>query len=350
MADKKKKNWYDIDEASVVAGIKGVQMPLGAKGKKKKNNPSKPYGEDEIFENKVVAQEMNERIEPTGDGQWVVIDPRSGAKHGPFPSRDAARDAQANLGITVKRDPSKPKGSTSGQKKTAPVKQRRPKKVANLEHIKRFIKRSLRESGLKLVKESSMISYIFEEKPTKPGSSIWETVVGKLPREVVMSDQGLGEILQSVAVAEARTLARSVLEIKKVLERSGPFLVERQEADQDPDTGDIRMPFVVALGENTNLLFAVKLEHGKPLVLFPEESRNALNNMLTNESKLLRAELMHIQETILDGIDDVIQAGLKRDTYLEQMQFRLNGLIEGMNLVETMLLKNLVREKLRGVK
>ena len=105
---KKDIQWYDIDEASVVAAIKGVQMPLGAKGKNK-NNPSKPYGEDEIFENRVLKQELEERIESDGDGQWVVIDPRNGSKHGPFPSRDAARTAQQNLGITVKRDPSKPK-------------------------------------------------------------------------------------------------------------------------------------------------------------------------------------------------------------------------------------------------
>ncbi len=339
-------HWYDIDEASVAAAVKGVQMPLGAKGKKK-NNPSKPFGEEEIFENKVLEQEMNERIESDGAGQWVVVDPRSGAKHGPFSSRDAARAAQQNLGITIKRDPTK--ASTPNAQKKPPAKHRMPKKVANLEGVKHLLKKSLKEAGLKIVKESSMISYMFEQAPPA-GASLWETVVGKLSREVVMSDQGLAEMLQSVAVAEARVLAKSVLEVKKCLEGVGPFIVERQEADQDPDTGDVRMPFVVRLGESANLLFAVKLEQGKPTVLFPEESRKALNNMLTTESKMLRAELMHVQETILDSIDDVIQAGLQRDTYLEDTKSRLNGVIESMNLVEAMLLKNLVREKLRGAK
>ena len=194
-----------------------------------------------------------------------------------------------------------------------------------------------------------MISYMFEQAPVS-GGSLWETVVGKLSKNVVMTDEGLNEALRSIAVAEAKVLARSVLEIKKCLEGSGPFIVERQEADQDPGTGDIRMPFKVQIGEGNSLLFAVKLEHGKPSVLFPEDSRKALNDMLTSESKMLRAELMHVQETVLDSIDDVIQAGLKRDAYLEEMKGRLSGMIENMNLVEAMLLKNLVKEKLKGGK
>jgi hypothetical protein len=354
---KKKLKWYEIDEASVVAAIKGVQLPIGAqskkgKKKKKKSNPSKPYGEEEMFEGRELGEGV-ERIPGTGDpsgkgAQWTVRDPRTNTTHGSYGSRDEARKAAEQLGITVKRKPGTTGGGSKDSQKRPPAKQRKPKKTA-FESLVRNILKKRAES--QIAEGSSMISYMFEQAPTTT-TSLWETVVSKLPREVVMSDEGLSEVIRAVAVAEARVLAKSVMEIKKCLEGAGPFMVERKEADQDPDTGDIRMPFVVQLGESVkdNLLFAIKLEHGKPMVLFPEDSRQALNNMLTTESKMLRAELMHVQETILDGMNDVIEAGLSRDTYLEQMQGRLQEVLGEMNLVETMLLKNLVREKLRGAK
>lgn len=154
-----------------------------------------------------------------------------------------------------------------------------------------------------------------------------------------------------MAVAEARVLASSVMEIKKVLESSGGFLVERKSADQDPDTGDVRMPFVVTFSEGIEpLLFAVKLEGGKPNILFPEASRQVLNNMLTKESKLLRAELMHIQETVLDKFEEVLEAAQQRDIYLDSVQTRLNEMLNSLSLVETAIMKNLVRNKLKGAR
>jgi len=79
-----------------------------------------------------------------------------------------------------------------------------------------------------------MLSYVFEDNSTN--ESLWEGFVDKLPREVVMADEGLSEVLQTIAKTEARVLARSVMEIKKILESSGAFLVEREEADSDPES------------------------------------------------------------------------------------------------------------------
>jgi len=317
----------EIDEASSVAGVKGFQMPIGAKGKKK-NNPSKPYGEPELYER---------RVEKRANG-WVVIDPRDGSEHGPAASRDAARELQRSLGITV------PKGQQG------PGDQPKANKARTLkpESVKRLLKK-LKESGKdpSALLERSMISFIFKEE-NKPS---WNTFLEKLSRNMVESDQGLNETLRFMAQTEAKTLARSVMEIKKVLESTGRFMVERMEADQDPETGDVRMPFRVSMGEGVEpLMFGVKLEASKPLILFPENSRKALNNMMTQESKLLRAELMHIQETALDAINDVIEASLKRDAYLNEMHSRLSEVLGGMSLVEVSIVKNLVKERLKGVK
>lgn len=359
---KKKDHWYDVDEASVVAGVKGFQMPIGGKGKKKKNNPSKPYGEKDIYKEilEELDEEIEERIEKRGN-EWVVIDPRTGATHGGSGSRDQARALQKQLGITVPRgktgsqtsNTSSEPGYKAAEKKKGTVKQRKPPKTARVEALKHFFKKTLKGSGLRLV-EASMIDYMFEDAVT-PSVNLWETAIQKLPRDVVMSDKKLSEILRGMAKAEARTLAKSVVEIKRVLESTGRFLVEREKADRDPETGDIRMPFKVKIapgedGSGKDLLFGVRLEGSKPVVLFPEESRKELNEMLTTESKLLRAELMHVQETVLDKLEDVIRESERRDQYLNEMHSRLHEALCGYNLIETVILKNLIREKLKGVK
>jgi hypothetical protein len=343
MTDKKD----GVEEASVVAGIKGFQAPIGSKGKKK-NNPSKPFGEDEISEGIYVEaedEEIEERIEKRGD-VWVVIDPRTGAQVDTAISRKDARDKQKQHGITQKRDPNKAGNAVSSTDKSRTVKHRKPQVSKKIENLKRMIRR--------VMKESNMISYMFDS--TSPSVSLWESAIQKLPRHVVQSDAKLYEILEGIARAEAKTLARSVMEIKRVLEAAGPFLVERQAADQDPETGDVRMPFSVQIGKDDieggkkKLLFGVKLEGMKPCILFPETSRTELSEMLTNESRLLRAELMHVQETVLDKIAEVIEASSHRDMYLDEMHKRLHESVKGMNFVEAVVLKKLVREKLKGVK
>ena len=381
---RKKIQWYDIGEASVVGGISGFQLPIGAKGKKKKN-PSKPFGEPELFEHSVIQSELNESdLDETirqVEGEWVIFDPRTGAQVGKASSRDAAREKQRQLGITQQKSPDHPQGAAipapspiSGPEPAKPKKKKKSTNTGGFEEVKKLLKRTLKEAGVPAAKvsfekvqkalssatshklaESSMISYVFEQSPPDT-ESIWESFITKLKREHVMSDPGLNESIRSIAMAEARVLAQSVMEVKKLLEGTKSFFVERCEADQDPETGDIRMPFKVTivdptgLGENKDLLFGVKLEHGKPLILFPEESRSALNNMLTKESKLLRAELMHVQETALDKFDEVIQASAGRDTYLSEMHTRLSEMIEGLNLVEASIMKNIVRKKLKGAK
>jgi len=361
---------------SVASDIKGVQMPLGAQGKKKKNNPNKPFGDDEIKEAiAALADEMYEMIDldetvvDRPDGKHSVVNPITGAEEGSYDSRETARQVNRQKGYaggtpgtasatqattsTGTVAPVRSVDPVTGKARTGSKKKKSSKPSAGgkrLSAAKQYFRESLKKAGLALVpiEEASMISYVFEDGRK---DSMWEGFLSKIPRESVMADVGLSEALKAMAVAEARVLAKSVMEIKKVLEGTGCFMVERKRADQCPDSGDVRMPFTVSIGEGAQpLLFAVKLEGARPSILFPEASRNVLNNLLTKESKLLRAELMHVQETALDKIEDVLEAAQSRDFYLNNVQGRLKEMINGLSLVETAIMKNLVRNKLKGAK
>jgi hypothetical protein len=116
-------------------------------------------------------------------------------------------------------------------------------------------------------------------------------------------------------------------------------------------TGDVALGFTVQLKENkVKLPFLVKLQNNKPLIVIPEESKMALNDMGNEESKLLRAELMHIQETELDNMEDLISVSEKRDEYLTKLGEKIDKLLDKSGPLEISMMKFLLKNKYRGVR
>ena len=71
--------------------------------------------------------------------------------------------------------------------------------------------------------------------------------------------------------------------------------------------------------------------------------------MNTQNSKLLRAELLHIQESELDNIDDVVRATEKRDNYFRNLEKNLDKAITDWSPIEISLVKKLLRTKFKNV-
>jgi len=392
-------------EASVASGIKGFSAPFGAKpakrqGKKKKN-PSKPYDEPELFEN-AVAMALLEDEDDDGDkrdegddveevvrkrgASWALFDDDTGAEIGSFKDRETAWERQRTMRLQRSREKAMKSAETKRQiqaltpvlapkaqtqrsvvqaktpkrreanpaqttKDTNKAKQSLSKKTKRerIERIKKLFTEELKEK--KQIQERSMISYVFENTPVSDDSSMWDKFVGRLSRETVMSDPKLKKILQNMAKAEAKMLGKAVDVVGFTLKSTGSFEVKRGNVDQDSKTGDIKINFDVKLKDNDVVLsFAIKLENGRPLILFPDESRRAINNLANNESKLLRAELMHAQETELDRMDDVIAVSSKRNSYLQGMEEQLDKLLVNMAPLEIAMLKYLMKNKYKGTR
>jgi len=392
-------------EASTVGAIKGFSAPFGSrpsKKKKQKKNPSKPYDEPELFENAVIMSILKEResqaevVRKRPDNQWAIYDDDTEAQLSVHATRGKAWERQRQIrkgavgkkkaaGAERKRqlkglvpDISKPNATKSKDKPTVtkakPIKSvdkprlaKRPATAANLTMIKNrrrnteqlvrsalydVLKESTKEEAsliLRSINETSMISYIFEN-PTVD-ESIWENFVSKLSQEVILSDMQLKKMLTNAAKAEVKMLSRAVDTISEILGQTGVFEVKKGVCAHHPDTNDLRMSFKVGMKENNkNLGFSVGLENSKPLIIFPEDSRNAINSMANHESKLLRAELMHAQETALDIMDDVIKAVKSRDNYLSLMERTLDKDLNKLGPMQIALLKYLLKKKYKEVR
>jgi len=363
------------EEGSSVGGIKGFQAPMGAEpGKKKKKiNPSSPYGDPELFEANVVSSELkNEVVKQVGD-KWIAYDDDTGAQLGSSDTRKGAWEIQRR-----RRDQSKNKGSDERQrqkKSQQAFKAKGSETEKNLRRRKRShhsgtekVRRKFKKEGMtfseailaKLLNlpavrivetkgnrlSESALSYIFQSEPIGEETRLWEDFLKKLSRESLMADENMRGMLTKIAETEMRALGKSIRTIKEILEMTGAFSVSPGQPQHNPYTNEVGVRFDVAMNESGQKLgFGIKLENGKPLIVFPEASRHMLNKMATKESKLLRAELMHAQETALDQIEDVIKVLNRRDHYLRSTEGKLEKVLGGMNLLELSLLKNLMRKK-----
>jgi hypothetical protein len=146
--------------------------------------------------------------------------------------------------------------------------------------------------------------------------------------------------------AEALLLGKAVDTVANILKQAGSFDVQKKGASKDPETGEVAVDFVVHLKDSgKKLRFSVRLENKKPLLVVPEESRDLMNNMATPDSKLLRAELMHAQETALNQMEDVAKVSAKRDKYLSTMQDKIKKVLDGFGPLEFALLKYTLKTK-----
>lgn len=355
----KEKDTQEVEEASVVGGIKGFQSPFGSgQPTKKKNNIHKPYGES--FEKMVAGHEMmSEKIQKQGD-KWAVIDAETGAQVALVATREQARQKQVELS---QRKKAKKKQETEHQRQKRSLKPQLAKKP---EREKEFrARQKQKQAAMKtaqkkrakpakkegVVRENSAISYVFENSPLSEDLMQWESLFSNLGRETVRSDPMMREILRNIAETEVRTLGKAMGTIKKVLEATNAFIVDYKDPERDPVSGGVQMNFEVGLKENNHVLeFGIKLENGKPLVMFPEYSRKALNTMANKESKLLRAELMHMQETVFDYMEDVVKGVVERNNYLKSVQEKVSAALGEMNMLEVSMLKNVLKKNYRGIK
>lgn len=371
-------------EASVVSGIKGhhagAGWPVDSK-KKKKSNPSKPYGESELFERVVLKAHLDnksiEEVVRKRGNQWIMYDDDTEAQIGAYADREAAWERQRRLrkSKAVQKKAKKaeaerqiraltPTLAKGAEKAPGPRKAGKPKPERQKPKEKpRIAKKPMRVSASKKYKaenkiefiksiiKENMISYVFENTPVSDESLVWEKFVSTLSKETVMSDPKFKKILQGMAKSEAGLLGKAVDVVKNILGSAGSFDVEKKNVDQDPKTGDVKLNFVVKLKEsNVKLMFSVKIENGRPLLVFPDQSRQALAELGTDESKLLRAELMHAQETALDLMDDVVVVAKKRDVYLKNLENKLDKLLNSVNPLELAMLKYLLKNKYKGIK
>lgn len=347
MSDETKK------ESSVAAGIKGVQAGSAPMVRRDTNESF----EDLMTSSALNNESLSETVKKRGD-QWVVHDDKTGVEKGVFSDREQAWKKQRQMRQSQKGKTKKHKGGSTFKKtkkkhnaKLAPKPHMAPKSVlapkSQKEHLLAMFKESVRRV---ILSEGSALSYVFEQAPLENDSQIWETFLEKISKQTLLSDPKLLALMKTMAKNEVKALGNAVNAIKKNLEKTGNFEVEQKKPDQDKE-GDLFLNFQIKmLNGGKKLDFSVKLEHGRPLIQIPEQTRANLNSMATPDSKFLRSELIHIQETVLSNMNEVIETTEKRDEYLGKLHTDAQKALGNMSPLQIVMLRYLLKSKYKSVK
>lgn len=326
-----------IKPESTMASIAGVQAPVKTKIIRK----TQIFDDGNNFQNFVANTELQdddvEEVVRKRGNSWVVYDDDSDVEKGVYPKRTDAWKRQRMI-----RNANKAKKKNKHKNTVS-----KPIKTIKKEGMIKMLKENL----LTLLQERSAMSYVFEQGPSSDDDTTWENFLQKLSSQAIMSDPKLKSILQNMAKSESKLLDLSVKAIADVLHKSGDgFEVEKGKLNRD-DSGNVMMDFSVFMPEsNIELGFAVKTENGRPLIFFPPQTKNQINTLANDESKLLRVLLMAAQETALDKMEDFSSATGKRNEYLRTIEAKLDKVLQSMSPLQMAMVRELLKVKYKSIK
>jgi hypothetical protein len=333
-----------VKEVSSLGDIKGSSAPFGSKDTSEKNL-SAPYQQLEDFIAMNVAKngDLPEVVKKRGD-HWVMFDDeKKEVVLGTFDDRETAWDKQRMHRKRKKTEKELQKKMKQRRKNVGePKTEKTPIRKENFEFLKEKIKAVLSENR---------ITYFFEQAPGDKDAVEWENFVEKLSKETLMSDKKFKNIIINLEKSKIKVLKNAANVVKDSLSRSkGKFQVSDMTTKRDEMTGDIKVFFNVYLkGASQELPFSIKIENARPLIHIPPPTANQLNMISSEESKLLRAELIHVQETQLNNVEDIITASEKRNNYLKTLEGKIDKFINNLQPVEIAVLKRLLKLKYKGV-
>lgn len=344
-------------------------LPIIRKVVRKKKKRKQERFDQRVIDTLLDDEPTNEVVRRRG-GAWVLFDDDTGVEVGSYSKRAAAWAAQRTRRVQRKIRTSQRKNTASKRKKAASFAKQRQRDILKLarKHKKNKAlptqkptkekgekeKTSTKDEAFDLMLAQVLLNeaapYVFEQSPTSRDSANWDNLIARISHETLQSDPKLKQILDGVHQTRLHALQKALKALKSTLQQTKQFEIASHRLERDAD-GDPALAFdVKMLRSNKKLPFSLVIQHNKPVLSIPDQTRDTLNSMASEDSKLLRAELMHTQETVFDDMHDVVKAANRRDSYLKSLETNLDKIVSSMVPVQIAMLKNLLKQKYKGMR
>lgn len=294
----------------------------------------------------VVRKRVREVVrKKAGGGGFVLYSPNRGKKRAPkavghFTTKLAAKRAE------LARFPPKDPGKLQRLRKEVDRLVKNPKKAAEKELQAR------REKGTKEKREGvellrPLISVLVMEslfREERTGSE-WDDYIGGLSTKALTGDKKFQKHQSSIEKKTQSMLDGAFASIRKAVGKNAKlksFGVKKSE-----EKGKTYLAFSAELGEVAVEPIYIYIDNGVPKIEVSDNAKVALTKAEPDDAKLFRAELVTVQERILDKMDDLIDAIAARDKYLEKLQNDVDGFVAGLTSLQVSLLKQLLVKKYR---
>lgn len=187
-----------------------------------------------------------------------------------------------------------------------------------------------------LLKES-----LFREEKT---GSEWDEYIGKLSGKALTGDKKFQTLQKNIEKRTENVLNTALGSIKKALKKDvklKDFGIKRS------DDGKTYTAFSAVMDNVEVGPVYIYVEGGVPKIEVSDGAKAALTKTDPDSAKLFRAELVTVQERVLDKMDDLTNAIDARDKYLVKVEGEVDGFVSGLTPLQVSMLKNLLVKKYR---
>lgn len=198
--------------------------------------------------------------------------------------------------------------------------------------LAKVITRSLKES-------------LFREENTE---SEWDEYISRLSKQALAGDGKFQKLQKSISSKTKDILDDSFLAIKKAVGKNAAL--KSYGVKQDASSGQSYLAFGAEFDDGVSVEpIAIAVEGGLPKIHLSPNAKAALTKVDPTAAKMFRAELVTVQEGILDEMDDLSKATQARDNYLQKLEGNVDSYVSNLGPLEVSILKNLLTKKYRKI-
>ena len=187
-----------------------------------------------------------------------------------------------------------------------------------------------------------IIEGLFREEKT---GSDWDEYISKVSSKVLSGDSKFSKLQKNIEKKTEQILQNAFNTINKAVKKSvklKSFGVKKSES-----AGKTYLPFTASFDNVAVEPIYIYVEAGVPKIEVSEQAKVALTKLDPDASKLFRAELVTVQERVLDKMDDLSRAIDSRDKYLERIEDEVDSFVSNLTALQVSLLKQLLVKKYR---
>ncbi len=140
-------------------------------------------------------------------------------------------------------------------------------------------------------------------------------------------------------------MKKALSEIQKSVK--GVAKISGSDVKHNPEKGKTYLMFSADIGDVEIGPIYIYTENGIPKIEVSDNAKNSMVKVEPDKNKKFRAELITVQERVLDHVEDLVVAIGKRDKYLTNIEIQVDDIVNDLSPLQISLLKKLLMKKYR---
>lgn len=183
---------------------------------------------------------------------------------------------------------------------------------------------------------------LFQEERTE---SDWDEYISKLSKQALSGDGKFQNLQKNITKKTSSVLQDSFDMIRKSVDKG--VKMKSFGIKHDANSGKTYLLFSATFEDVAVEPLYIHVEGGVPKIELSSNAKVALTKVDPGEAKLFRAELVTVQERVLDEMDDLTKAIQTRDNFLQKLEDGVDDYVSSLTPLQVSILKNLLVRKYR---